>query len=144
MKPELYDREPIAYHELGHMIAHHFFGHKVDSVEVSDNFGATRLPNQTVSAYGYIVALCAGKAAVDRWYGWKAKNDEAWRASDDHKKAYEAALQVSEGDAAAATHLVKWGERRAELIIERYWEKFPAVVEALVERGKLKVYNMRR
>ena len=89
------------------MIAHTYFGHKVDSVEVGDNFGGTRLPNQTISAYEYMIACCAGKAAVDRWYGWKADSDENWRASDDYRKAYGAALQVSEGDTVAAAQLMK-------------------------------------
>jgi hypothetical protein len=81
---------------------------------------------------------------MDRWYGWKAKSDKNWRASDDHKKAYETALQLSEGDAVAAAALVKWGERMADVIIERHWDQFSGAVEALVERGKLKVYMKRR
>lgn len=121
------------------MIAHTYFGHKVTSVEVGDNFGVTRLPKQTVSAYEYMIACCAGKAAIDRWYGWKAKNEENWRASDDYRKAYETALQRSEGDAVAAAHLMKWAERMADVIIEKHWDQFPGAVEALVERGVVKV-----
>jgi hypothetical protein len=103
-------------------------------------FGRNHLPNQTVSAYEYIIALCAGKAAVDRWYGWKAESDNNWRNSDDHKKAHEAALKVSEGDAVAAAHLMKWGERMADVIIEKYWgESFHEAARALIENGTLKV-----
>ena len=61
--------------------------------------------------YEYIIALCAGKAEVDRWYGWKEENDEAWRGSDDYREANQVALKVSEGDAVAAAHLMKWAER---------------------------------
>jgi hypothetical protein len=127
------------------MIAHAFFGHKVDSVKVGENFGCTNLPKQKVNPYQFIIASCGGKAAVDRWYGWKSKSDENWRASDDYKKSLKVALWLNEGDTLAAEALLKWGERVADTIIEKHWDQFPGIVEALVERGKSKVYyTMRR
>jgi hypothetical protein len=41
------------------------------------------------------IACCAGKAAMDRWYGFKAKSDENWRASDDYQQAHAIALKLS-------------------------------------------------
>jgi hypothetical protein len=48
-----------------------------------------------------------------------------------------------EGDAVASAHLMKWAERMADVIIDRHWDQFPGAVEALVERGRLKLF-MRR
>lgn len=63
----------------------------------------------------------------------------AWRGSDDYREANQVALKVSEGDAVAAAHLMKWAERMADVIIESHWDQFPSAVEALVEHGKLTV-----
>ena len=143
MKPELYDREPIAYHELGHCIAHKYFGHEVDSIEVREDFGCNWIPDQEVSPFAYIIACCAGKAAVDRWFGWKVKSDESWRNSDDHKRAYRVALKVSEGDHRASLLLVEWGERMADAIVEKHWGQFHDAACELVERGKMKVEHLK-
>jgi hypothetical protein len=83
-----------AYHEVGHMAAHTFFGHRVASVEVGENFGRCRLAAQTVNPFDYLIACCAGKAAVDKWHGWRVKVDENWRASDDFGKAYKVAFNL--------------------------------------------------
>ncbi len=137
MKPQFADREPIAYHELGHVIAFTHFGYKVESVEIGDNFGCTVLPKQTVNAFHLIVACHGGKVAVDRWYGWKMPNDRGWRKSRDHKRAYDAALKMSRGDHVAAGLLMEWGERVATAIIEEQWSRFPDAVRLLVEHGRM-------
>lgn len=139
MKPEHADKEPIAYHELAHMLVFKFFGYRVTSVEVGEEFGCTSLPNQTVNGFHYIIALCSGKAAVDRWYGWKAQSDENWRKSEDHRKAYRVALRLSQDDLLAATQLIRWAEMVAEKIVERHWDQFPGPARLLVETGKLNV-----
>jgi len=141
MNPERYDWEPIAVHELGHVFAHGYFGHKVDKVEVGDDYGRTHLPDQTMNAFEYLIACCSGKAAVDRWFGWKSEPDEAWAQSDDHKRAYHAALRVSEGDHSAAAILLRWAERMADTLIERHWDQFPDAVRALCERATLRILN---
>jgi len=139
MKPELADREPIAYHELGHATAYRFYGYKVSSVEVGDDFGCTRLAKQAIDPFEYIVASCAGKAAVDRWFGWKAPSEENWRKSQDHHNAYQVALKLSQGDLLAATMLIQWAEKVAEKIIAKHWDRLHAPAMQLVERGTLKI-----
>jgi hypothetical protein len=32
---------------------------------------------------------------VDEWYGWRAKTDDNWKASDDYGLAFRAALRLS-------------------------------------------------
>src|SRR5437868_7071111 len=87
------------YHEIGHFYAFTHFGIRVSSVEAGESFGRTRLQPQTVEALDYIVALCAGRSAVNKWYGYRTPNDKAaWRKSDDHRRAYKAALTVSGDD----------------------------------------------
>jgi hypothetical protein len=106
-------------------------------------FGCNWIPDQEVSPFAYIIACCGGKAAVDKWYGWKAKNDESWRASDDCKRAYRVALKVSEGDHQAALLLVEWGGRMADAIVEKHWGQFHDAACELVERGKMKVEHLK-
>jgi hypothetical protein len=83
------NRARESYHEISHLYALAFHGIKVKSVEVSDNFGRTRLPPQTIDdALGFIVAMCAGRSAVNKWQGWKRPGqDEDWRKSRDHAMA---------------------------------------------------------
>jgi hypothetical protein len=129
-----------AYHELGHFFAHTAFGHRVDSIEVGENFGCCTLPAQDIDdAYSFIIALCGGKAAIDKWYGYKTPNDEAWRKSNDHGKAYAVALRVSRGDHTAASLLMKWAERMADSLIEAHWHKLHEPARMLAEKGKLTV-----
>jgi hypothetical protein len=75
---------------------------------------------------------CAGKAAIDKWYGWKAQSDDAWKASKDHAEAFAAALQLSDNDADAAELLVKWAERRANVVVEQQWAQSAPTPDALL------------
>jgi hypothetical protein len=84
-----------------------------------------------------ILACCAGKSAMDRWYGWKAKTDENWRASDDYKHARSLALRLNDGDEQGAELLVAWLERRAELLVEKQWPRIHKLAFALLDREKL-------
>jgi hypothetical protein len=140
MKPELADREPIAYHEVGHLTAHQFYGHKVLRVEVGDGHGCTVLAKpQTFYGFDLIVALCSGKAAVDKWYGWKSENQENWLKSEDQRRAFRIALYLSENDAFAAALLVQWAEKVADRIISNHWDKMHDPAMRLIERGRLEV-----
>ena len=138
MKPELADREPIAFHELGHLAAFRYFGYKVDMVEVGDDYGCTQLATpQTIEALHYIIALCSGKAAVDRWYGWKTPTDDNWLKSQDQRRAFRAALQLSSNDPVCARMLMKWAEKRADILIADQWQRIKDTALTLLERGKL-------
>ena len=127
-----------AYHELGHFFAHTSFGHRVDSVEIGENFGRCKLAAQDVNPFDLIIALHAGRAAVDRWYGWQTKRDEAWLASDDHAKAYKVALQLSNGSHTAAGHLMSWAQRMAADYINKHFAELHEPARLLAERGTLK------
>jgi hypothetical protein len=74
---------------------------------------------------------------MDRWYGYKAKGEQNWRGSDDRKQALTCALKLSDGDTEAAELLVKWGERRAEVMVGRTWPQVHKLAFALLEHGKL-------
>src|SRR6267378_6699570 len=91
-------RAEESYHELGHMLGFLHHGISVESCEVGDGWGRTRVPSQDVEAIHYVIALCSGKAAVDKWQGYKTPSDEAWRESKDNGRAYTAALKVSNSD----------------------------------------------
>jgi hypothetical protein len=56
---------------------------------------------------------------MDKWYGWKTKSDENWKASKDHAEAFAAALWFSDNDAEAAGLLVKWSECMADVVVEQ-------------------------
>src|SRR5689334_22981027 len=115
MKPQWYDRELPAVHELGHLAAHAFYGHKVVSIEVGENSGHCRLAApQRVSGLQLLVTFHAGKAAMDHWYGWKSSLDENWRQSKDYKMGYKIALELSSGNHEAASHLMQWAEKMAD------------------------------
>ena len=135
------DRARESYHEIGHMFAFIHHGIRVDSCEVGDGCGRTRVPSQDVDdPLGYIVALCAGKAAVEKWHGYRTPNDKAaWRKSDDHRRAYEAALKVSNGSHSAASILIKWAECMADAFVEAHWHELHEPARMLAEKGELTV-----
>src|SRR5438034_10751420 len=133
------DGAQAAYHELGHVLAFKAFGYRVSSVEVGEDSGCTVLPEQTVNAFDLIVGLCAGKAAVDKWYGYPARDDENWRKSNEYCDAYQVALKVSQNNRQAASLLMQWAERVAGAIIEEHWPEFHEAARALVEHGKARV-----
>jgi hypothetical protein len=84
-----------------------------------------------------ILANCAGKAAMDRCYGYKAKSDENWRASSDFKAALSYAILLNNGDEKGAELLLAWLERRAELLVERKWPQIHKLAFTLLENEKL-------
>jgi hypothetical protein len=135
-----------AYHEIGHFFAFVNAGVKIESVEVGENFGRTRVPPQDVDdALGYVVALCAGKAAVAKWQGYSTPNDKAaWRKSDDHRRAYKAALKVSQGNHKGAGLLLKYAEHMADVFVEAHWHELHEPARLLAERGELKVVKRGR
>jgi hypothetical protein len=123
-----------------HFFAHTSFGHRVDSVEIGENFGRCKLAAQDLNQRSiFIIALHAGRAAVDRWYGWQTRRDEAWLASDDHAKAYKVALQLSNGSHTAAGHLMSWAQRMAADYINKHFAELHEPARLLAERRTLKV-----
>jgi len=87
----------------------------------------------------HIVACCSGKAATDRWYGWKAASEENWLKSRDQREAFRVALQLSGGDALCAGMLMRWAEKRAEILVADHWNQLSDAAHTLLERGKLKI-----
>jgi len=122
---------------------HSEFGHRVTTVEVGgDNGGCCKLAlPQDVDPLDYIISLCGGKAAVDRWFGWRleGEEDENWHGSDDYRKANKVALEFSNGDAAAAAQLMKWAEAMAAHYVEKHWKEFHAPARMLALKRKLEV-----
>lgn len=115
-------------------------GQDIQHVEIGSDTGRCVLViPQDLNALDYIIAMCSGKAAVDKHFGWKVESaeDENWRESKDRKDALTAALKVSEGNAEAAEILVTWGELMADSLVEREWPRITKLAGAVVERGKL-------
>ena len=84
-----------------------------------------------------IIACCAGRAAVDKFYGWKAKTDLNWKASDDHAQARECALLLNDGDSLGAELLLRWLERKTELLVEAEWPRIQRLGRALLECDRI-------
>jgi hypothetical protein len=74
---------------------------------------------------------------MDKWYGWKAKSGDNWKASKDHAQAFAAALGFSDNDAEAAELLVAWAERRADVIVDQLWAQIHKLAFALLEHDSL-------
>jgi len=83
--------------------------------------------------------VAQARQRFDKWYGWKAKSDNAWLESKDHSDALAAALRVSDGDNKAAELLVKWGERRADVLVAEQWPQIHKLAFALLERNQGKL-----
>jgi ATP-dependent Zn protease len=152
MSNAVHGQELIAFHEAAHATLFHCFNLSVESVEISEDTGHCVTPDEWSLAFSdsgikklvqrealfrLIIASCAGKAAMDRWYGYKAKSDQNWRASEDRKQALSRALQINNGDQTGAELLLAWLERRAELLVERHWSQIHKLAFALLEREKL-------
>jgi hypothetical protein len=71
-----------------------------------------------------------------KWYGFKAKADEKWKASDDYIQALSCALELNDGNRERADLLILWLLRRAENLVEKNWPKIRLVAAALVERDR--------
>jgi hypothetical protein len=74
---------------------------------------------------------------MDKWYGWKTKSDENWKASKDHAEAFAAALWFSDNDAEAAGLLVKWGSAWRTLLLSNSGRRFAKLAFALLEHDSL-------
>jgi len=83
-----------------------------------------------------LISCCAGKSAVDHSCGYKSASDENWRASDDYKDVFACALKLSGNDEQAAALLVEWAERRADVLVEKYWPHVQRLAFALREKEK--------
>jgi hypothetical protein len=71
---------------------------------------------------------------MDRCYGYKAKDDTNWRASDDHKQAFESALELNDGDSVGAELLMLWLERKTDLLVEKQWPQIERLACALKKK----------
>jgi hypothetical protein len=127
----------IALHECSHAAIHHYFSHEISEVAVGEDDGHCRLAAQEVNALECIIGCCAGKAGFDKYYGWKSKEDQGWRESEDRKSAFSLALKVSAGDEQAADILVTWGERMADSLVSREWPKITKLAAVMIERQQL-------
>src|SRR5438105_1588623 len=106
----IHEQERIAFHESGHAVIYHYFRHPVEGIAVSADDGHCKLVGKWKKEFDreqidrvmgrdvlfeMLVAACAGKATMDRFYGYKAKSDKNWRASEDYRQAFQFALQLS-------------------------------------------------
>lgn len=138
-----------AIHESGHAVIRWHFKHPIESLELDRVTG----PNEWQQSFSenllaelakreslmeMIIVACAGRAAMDRFYGRKAQREDNWKASDDFQSAFSLALQLNDGDSEAAMSMLAWLQRRAELLVERNWPAIQRLGTALVERGKIK------
>jgi hypothetical protein len=141
------ESESQAFHEAAHAAIHHYFGRPIAFVEIGEGTSRCVLPDEwkevvtdkdawELAKQGWllnnIIACCAGRAAVDRCYGYKAKDDSNWKASDDYAQARECALQLNDGDSEGAELLVAWLARRAELLVEKQWPQIQRLGRALL------------
>jgi ATP-dependent Zn protease len=142
------ETEVMAYHESGHAIAYDFFGHPIESLamdrcvlpnEYQQRFNERQVAEmaQRETLLQHIICCCAGRAAKDRWYGYKAQSDENWKASSDYAQALSCALQLSDGDRTAARLLVDYALRRADLLVEKHWPQISRLAFALLEYNKI-------
>jgi hypothetical protein len=131
-------QEVEAIHEAGHATISHYFGHKIAEVVRRPDESYTKLSGgQKVNGLDFMIHCCAGKAGVDKLYGYKAEKDTNWRGSKDCGDALAAALRLSGNDTEAAELLVWWAERMAEVLVERQWGQVCRLANALLEHGSL-------
>ena len=159
MHDSVHEQEVIAFHESGHAVVHHYFGHKLGSVAIGENSGhcalaatwTQRASDSEIAVlmkreflFQNIMACMAGKCTIDRFYGYKAKSDESWRASDDYKQAFKCALRLNQGDSEGAELLMSWLERRTELLVQKHWPQVQALAFALLEHDQLDGEQVKR
>lgn len=130
-------QEVMAFHESGHATISHHFGHKIAEVAARPESYCKLSGGQEVNGFDYMIHCCAGKAGVDRLYGYKAQKDTNWKASKDRGDAFAAALHLSNNDTEAAELLVWWAERMAEVLVERQWPQVHRLAFALLEHDSL-------
>jgi hypothetical protein len=144
--------EVEATHEASHVIARCRFGHPVKMVEAGPDTGRCvvalswrqRFTEQKLidlakreSLMQHAICCCAGKAGVDRLYGWKATRDTNWKASDDYRQALQYCLQLNGGDTEAAELSLALAMRKAEKLVEAHWGEITRLASELENRGKL-------
>jgi hypothetical protein len=148
----VHGQEIIAFHEAAHATLFHCFNIPVESVEAGQDTGCCVRPDEwslklsddgigklvrREALFRLIIASCAGKAAMNIWYGYAAKSDENWKASEDYKQALFYTLEINKGDREGAELLLDWLARRAEVIVKRRWPQIHKLAFALLDREKL-------
>jgi ATP-dependent Zn protease len=142
-------QERIAFHEAGHAVIHQYFSHPLESVAISESDGHCKTVAQweeklSDARINYLASRehrierimvgCAGKAVMDRLYGYKVKDDTVWRASTDYKQAFKYALQLNDDDSLGAELVMTWLERKTDLLIEKEWPRVHKLAFALLEK----------
>jgi hypothetical protein len=142
----------VAFHEAAHAVVYNRFRHEITFVEINEDTGGCGVmrPCRESSNHDHnsarierqihlekILSLFAGKCAMDRLYGYKAKDDTNWRGSRDYKQAFESALQLNDVDFLGAELLMAWAERRTDKLIEECWTDVQKLVFALRENHRL-------
>jgi len=145
-------QEVVAFHEAGHAVAHHHFGLPLDSIEIRQASGRCVPPSEwrlvlrddrilklakRESLMQLIIACCAGKAGVDRWYGYKASTDTNWKQSADYRNALDYALKLAGGDEVEAGLWLQIAEHKADKLIAEQWGSIHKLAFALLDREKL-------
>jgi hypothetical protein len=131
--------ELIAFEESSHAVIRDFFGAEVTEIAIGDgqghcDFRATRTGD--IALFQNIAGCLAGKVAADRVRGYKVM-DEQWRVTKDYQRALDSALRLNAGDSLGAELLLRWLERRTELLIEKHWPKIHELAFALLENDQL-------
>jgi hypothetical protein len=145
--------ERAAWHEAAHCcVGEVAFGHPVQEVAISENgeiSGYCRPMGGVMWEYEpealakrelllqYAIRACAGRAAMDKVWGYKPSDDRNWRASKDHAQALECCLTIADGDAEAAEYLLAYSLRRAEILVEKHWGEIGRVAYGLLVHERL-------
>jgi ATP-dependent Zn protease len=134
-----------AYHESSHVCVAEHFGHYTHFVWIGERDGGHKLDTRWRADCGKserefrieeIIIYQAGRAALDHLHGCKHTYPD-WHESADHKLSWKRALWLSDNDDEAAELLIRWCERRAQILVENCWPEIRAVVTELLKRKKL-------
>jgi hypothetical protein len=135
-----------AFHESGHAICHHYFGHKLNEIAIGENSGHCEVevpafdggnessPAERETVMQVITASLAGGIAVQRFSGDGAngKGDGGDRA---HVKYL--ALRLSEGRENEAEALLDWLRHKAQSAVDQHWRAIETLAYALLQKEKL-------
>ena len=144
--------ELAATHESAHACLHlAAFGHPLEEVVISadGDGGHCRIVSGAEWEYEpdalakhelllqHAICCCAGRAAMDKVYGYKPKDDRNWRASEDRAQAMQCCLTIADGDEESAGYLLAFALRRAEMLVERHWPEINRVAYGLLVHEQL-------
>jgi hypothetical protein len=143
------ESELKAVHESAHAAIRLHFRHPIEAVEIDcvsvpsewqQRFDRKRIADlaKRESLVEHIIFCCAGKAAMDRWYGYKASTDTNWKQSADYRNALDSALKLAGGgDEVEAGLWLQIAEHKADKLIAEQWGSIHRLAFALLDREKL-------